>query len=115
MESRQGRQRGKEHLYEDRLKEQDLFILEKKLQRGGSIYCLKLPNGRMWSQAPLRGAQGKDKRQWTDCSERNIDQIQGKIITERVTEHWNRLPRDMSSPSLDRLKTEPDMALSNFF
>lgn len=38
-----------------------------------------------------------------------------KSITERLIKHWNRLPRDMGSPSLDTLKTELDMALSNFF
>lgn len=32
----------------------------------------------------------------TDHSKRNFDKIQGKSITERVTEHWNRLSRDIA-------------------
>jgi len=52
----------------------------------------------------------------TDHSRRNFDQIQGKSISERVTEHWNRLPREaVGSPSLGTLIIKLDMALSNFF
>ena len=34
----------------------------------------------------------------------------GKIFTVRVTEHWNRLPREtVESPSLETLKTHFDI------
>lgn len=50
------------------------------------------------------------------CSKRNFDQIQGKSIRDKMTEHWNRLPISVVvCPSLDTLKTELDVALSNFF
>lgn len=60
-----------------------------------------------WSQATLRGTQGKEKRQWAGTAARKIFiSYKEKIITRRVTEHWNRLPREVGCLSLDTLKTE---------
>lgn len=99
------------------LRAQELFILEKKPQ-SGEIYLLSLTPE--WeSVEPGSSERSREKEQDTTDTgygKRNFHQIQGKSITERVTEHWNMLPRDtVGSPSLDKLKTEWDMALRNFF
>lgn len=39
------------------------------------------------------GARLLSENRNTDFSKRNFDQIEGKNITEKVAEHWNRLPR----------------------
>lgn len=60
-----------------------------------------------WSQATLRGTQGKEKRQWAETAAREIFiSYKEKNITRRVTEHWNRLPRVVSCPSLGTVKTK---------
>ncbi|KFV79745.1 hypothetical protein N308_04290, partial [Struthio camelus australis] len=40
--------------------------------------------------------------------------LRGNFLTARVTEHWNRLPREaVESPSLEIFKTHLDVILGN--
>ncbi|KFV87160.1 hypothetical protein N308_11224, partial [Struthio camelus australis] len=40
--------------------------------------------------------------------------LRKNFFTVRVTEHWNRLPREVvESPSLERVKTRLDVILGN--
>lgn len=77
---------------------------QRKSHKGG-IY---LPSAVVkWSQATLKGTQGKEKRQRAETVAREIFiSYKEKIITRRVTEHWNRLPRVVGCPSLGILKTK---------
>jgi len=57
---------------------------------------------------------------WTKASEHKLKHrrlhlnIRKCFFTVRVTEHWNRLPRDVvESPSLDIFKSHLDMVLGN--
>lgn len=78
---------------------------EQRKSHKGGIY---LPSAVVkWSQATLRGTQGKEKRQWAETAAREIFiSYKEKNITRRVTEHWNRLPRVVSCPSLGTVKTK---------
>jgi len=39
--------------------------------------------------------------------------IRKYFFTVMMTEHWNRLPREVESPSLEILKSQLDMVLTN--
>jgi len=104
--------------YEDRLREQGLFSLEKR---------------RLWGDLRpafhyLKGAYRKDgeglfTRVCSDRTRRNsfklkevrfrLD-IRKKFFTMRVVKHWNRVPREaVDAPSLEVFKARLDGALSN--
>jgi len=108
--------RGLEHLsYEERLRELGLFSLEKRRLRGNIIKAYKYLQGecqddgfRLFSMLPSDrtrsyGYKLKHKKFHTNMS---------NIFTLRVTEHWNRLPREVvESHSLEIFKTGLDTVL----
>ena len=55
---------------------------------------------------PLSGAQQQDKGQWEKLGHRKFcTNTRKNFFTVRVTEHWNRLPRDVEeSPPMEIFK-----------
>jgi len=104
------RVRGLEHLSdEDRLRELGLFSLKKRRLRGTLINASKYLKGgcqedgdKLFSAVPsdrARGNEHKLKQRKNSCP-------------LRVTEHWNRLPREaVDSASLEIFKTRLDKVL----
>lgn len=75
-----------------------------------------MPDGeelRWWNQALLGGAQWQDTGQWAQVEIQETP-LQKKNCTVRVTEPWDRLPREtVESPSSEILKTQVDAVLSD--
>jgi len=111
--------RGLEYLsYEDRLRELELFSLEKRRLRGDLIAAFQYLKG-----AYRKDGEGLFRRVCSDRTRRNgckrkegqfrLD-IRKKFFTMSVVRHWNRLPREaMDVPSLELFKARLDGALSN--
>jgi len=110
---------GLEHLtYKERLRELSLFSLKKRRLRGDLINAYKYLKGgcqedgaRLFSVVPSDRARGIEHR----LKHRKFHLKKRKnFFTVRVTEPWNRLPREVvDSPSLEIFKTHLDKALCN--
>jgi len=107
--------RGVEHLSYERLRELGLFLLGKTRLRGDLSSVSAGRMSREWDQTLSSGAQQQDKRQQAQTEMQRFQLKRRKdFFTVRVTEYWNRLPREaVASPSLEILKTHLDAILRN--
>ena len=110
---------GLEHLpYEERLRDLGLFSLEKRRLRGNLINVYKyLRCGRQRDLANLFSVVCGDR---TTGNGHKMEHrkfrtnMQKNFFMVRVTEHWNRLPREVvESPSLEIFKAYLDAYLGN--
>jgi len=107
--------RGMEHLsHEERLRDLGLFRLKKRRLRGDLTNAYKyLKGGYQEDGAKLFSVVPSDRTRGSGHKLKHGN-MRKNFFPVRVTEHWNRLPREVvESPSLEIFKTFLDKVLCN--